>query len=421
MSKPIIPAVSRRSFIKSIGATTAYGITARAEDVAEDTAENSAEDAANKKIGIGVIGCGGRGNSHIRFLQQLKEDGEAVEITAVCDVYSPRLQKAGEETGAKTYTDYHELLNDPNVNAILITSPDHWHGYQLLDALKAGKDVYCEKPLIHWRQEKLAKQLLEAKKDLKQIVQVGTQCMSSSAWSQAARMIKRGDIGKPLHVQAGYFRNGEWGERMPIDDDNAQPGKDLSWENFLGDAPQRPFSVSRFFQWRLYWDYAGGPSTDLFPHTLTPIQKMLGVNMPETITASGGRFLYNHEREVPDVFNMTIDYPEEISVVLMCCLGNDHGIPTVVRGSEGTITFEKDYLLVTPQPNVKRPKKVDPIQRKESQMDFWKNFLSCCRTRKEPWSPLELAYPVQIALQMGIISLREQKVTHFSQEDAKII
>lgn len=403
------PAVSRRKFIAGVGAAAAL------------SANPSRSSSANDRIGIGVIGCGGRGGSHIHYLKQLKEEGEAVEITAVCDVYRPRLQKAESETGAKGYMLHQELLQDANVDAVLIASPDHWHGYQLLDAVQAGKDAYIEKPITHWRQVGLIRRMTDAVRETQRIVQVGVQCMSSSAWGQAANLIQQGAIGKPLQAQGGYFRNGEWGERMPIDDPNAAPGDDLLWETFLGDCPQRPYSVSRFFQWRMYWDYAGGPSTDLFPHTFTPLLRMLGLTYPEAASASGGRFLYNHEREVPDTFNMMMDYPQGVSIVLTCTLGNNHGVPTVIRGAEGTMTFNDENIFITPQPNVDRPQKVDPIQRKESQLDFWRNFLACCRSREEPWAPMALAQPVQTTLQMGVMALRERKVVRFDQKHFQIV
>lgn len=364
---------------------------------------------ANDRIGIGAIGCGGRGGSHLHYLKQLKEEGAALEIAAVCDVYRPRLQRAEQDTGGKPYMLHSELLQDENVDAVLIATPDHWHGQQLLDAVQAGKDAYCEKPISHWRQTALTRNMAKAVRESKQIVQVGVQCMSSSAWRQAAEAIQRGDIGKPLLVQAGYFRQGEWGERMPIDDAGALPGDNLLWDTFLGDCPKRTFSVSRFFQWRLYWDYAGGPSTDLFPHTFTPIVRMLNVDYPSSICASGGRFLYNHEREVPDTFNLMMDYSQGVSVILACTLGNDYELPLAVRGSEGTLTFDADNVYISPQPNSERPRKIDPIQRKESQLDFWRNFLDCCRSREQPWAPIDLALPVQLTLQMGVTSLRERR------------
>ena len=198
---------------------------------------------------------------------------------AVCDVYAPRVQAAAQKTGGKIYRNYKELLADPRVDVVCIATPDRHHAPQAIDAVRAGKDVYCEKPLTHWSQFDLARQLGEEAEKHKRIVQVGTQYVADDAYAEIRKLIADGIIGKIVHVQAGYFRRGDWGERMPIPDANAKPGPDLDWEQFLGDAPKVPFSVSRFFQWRMYWDYAGGPATDL-----------LGPRLHARLLPAGSRF-----------------------------------------------------------------------------------------------------------------------------------
>jgi predicted dehydrogenase len=415
--------VSRRQFLKrSAGAAVGATLTA---------ASYSRAAGANDTIGVGFIGCGGRGGAHMSYVSQLKQGGEAVELVAVSDLYRPRAESAGRRTGGKVYLDHRELLADPNVDVVCIATPDHHHGYQVIDAVRAGKDAYCEKPITHWRQFELTKRMSGEVKKHKRIVQAGTQGMSDTAWHQAAQLIKEGAIGQPIHAECGYFRIGDWGERgMPIDDANAKPGSDLDWKAFLGDSPECPFSVSRYFRWRMYWDYAGGPSTDLFPHSLTPVIKMLGVSFPEMVVATGGKFRYE-EREVPDTFNMLIDYPEKITVAVLGTQGNDHpgignrgsgGRLPVIRGWEGTITFEGNAIVVRPQPGVSREAKQILIERGESVVEHWRNFVTCCRTRQKPWSPIEdLGYHVQTALQMGILSLREKEVARFDREGEKIL
>ncbi|MCG8528810.1 MAG: Gfo/Idh/MocA family oxidoreductase, partial [Opitutales bacterium] len=225
---------------------------------------------ANDRLGIGLIGAGGRGLSHLRLLDWMKEQAnEPIDLVAVSDVYRPRLQQAAAGYNMKGYMDHRALLADPEVDVVCIASPDHHHGPQAIDAIKAGKHVYCEKPVTHWRQFDVTKRLAEtvAKSDC--VFQLGTQAMSDSAWHQMKKLVQDGAIGKPLFGETGFFRTGDWGERgMPIPDANAKPGSDLNWEAFLGDAPQRDFSVDRFFRWRLFNDYAGGPVTDLYPHSL---------------------------------------------------------------------------------------------------------------------------------------------------------
>jgi predicted dehydrogenase len=387
---------------------------------------------ANERIGIGFIGCGGRSQAHLQTVHYLKsQQGANVEIVAASDVYRPRMQKVAEGYKAKGYLDYRELLADANVDVVCISTPDHHHGYQALDAVRAGKDVYCEKPVTHWRQFELTKRLAAEVKKSGRVFQLGTQGMSDSAWWQIRKLIQDGLIGSPIHAECGYFRVGDWGERgMPIDDANAKPGLEMSWEAFLGDAPKRPFDVSRFFRWRMYEDYSGGPSTDLFPHVLTPVVFMLGVNMPKMVVASGGKFRYQ-EREVPDTFNMLIDYPENVTIAVLGTQGNDYPgtgsrgsaqrIP-VIRGWEGALTVEGNEIVFIPADQANKKPQRFPIEHGEDFVGFWQKFLDCCRQRKqETLSPMDLAYHVQTALQMGMMGLRGGKVAMFDAAKEEVI
>ncbi len=393
----------------------------------------------NERLGVGFIGCGGRANSHLQTVHWLKTDGkEPVDIVAVNDAYRPRMQKAAEGYGGKPYSDYRDLLKDPNVDVVCIATPDHHHGYQALDAVKAGKDVYCEKPITHWRQFELTKQLAHEVAKSGRVFQAGTQGMSDSAWHQMKKLIQDGLIGRPIQAECGYFRVGDWGERgMQIDDRNAKPGEDLNWEAFLGDSPKKDFDVSRYFRWRMYEDYAGGPCTDLYPHSLTPVAYMLGVKFPSVVVATGGKFRYK-EREVPDTFNMLIDYPEKITVAVSGTQGNNYksalggrgagcNIP-VIRGWEGTLTIinkeiafipqEQDYLVEASKAKPQRFK----IEHDEDQVEFWRTFLSRCREKNpNTLSPMDLAYHVQTACQMAMLGFRAGKTAKFDAEKEQIV
>jgi predicted dehydrogenase len=263
------------------------------------------------------------------------------------------------------------------------------------------------------------------------VFQLGTQGMYDSAWWQMKKLIEDGLIGRPVHAECGYFRVGDWGERgMPIDDTEAKPGSELNWEAFLGDAPKRPFDVSRFFRWRMYEDYAGGPSTDLFPHSLTPVLSILGVTMPSKVVATGGKFRYQ-EREIPDTFNMLIDYPEKITVAVLGTQANNHPgtdsrgsgqrIP-VIRGWEGTLTIKKNEIVFMPADGSKKKPQRFTIEHGEDFTGYWQKFLDCCRSgRQQTLSPMDLAYYVQTALQMGMLGLRQGKVAQFDPEKEEIL
>jgi len=419
--------LTRRRFIRNAGAAAA--VTLAAKPAAPLLARYS---GPNERLGVGFIGCGGRSGAHFGSVHWLKTQAkEHVEIVAACDVYRPRLEKRIEAYGGKPYMDHRELVADPNVDIVCISTPDHHHGYQALDAVRAGKDVFCEKPVTHWRQFELTKRLAKEVKKTGAVFQLGTQGMSDSAWRGMKKLIDAGLIGQPIHAECGFFRVGDWGEvGMPIDDQNAKPGPELNWQAFLGDAPKRPFDVSRFFRWRMYEDYAGGPSTDLFPHSLTPVLYMLGARMPSRVVATGGMFRYT-QREVPDTFNMLIDYPEKITIAVLGTQGNNDQatgkrgsgkrIP-VIRGWEGSLTIEADQIVFTPaKGSTKKPQRFD-IETGEDLVEHWRNFLNCCRSRtRDTYSPMDLAYRVQTALQMGMLALKQNKVATFDKIEEKII
>lgn len=415
--------MDRRAFLRSSASV------ALAAGVAVRTAGRAY--AQNDRLGVGVIGAGGRGNSHLQTLKHIQDNDGTVQIVAVADVYRPRLDKAAANYGAKAYMDHRELLADPDVDIVCIATPDHHHGYQAIDALRAGKDVYCEKPVTHWRQFDLTKQLAQEAKQSGRVFQCGTQGMSDTAWRQMSQMVKDGMIGQPIHAEAGFFRVGDWGERgMPIDDPNAQPGPDLNWEAFLGDSPKRDFDVSRFFRWRMYEDYAGGPCTDLFPHILTPVVHIIGAKFPSMAVATGGKFRYE-EREVPDTFNMLVDYPEKFTIAILGSQGNDYQgtghrgsgqrIP-IIRGWEGSLTVIDEEIVYFPPEAAKGSTKKFPIQEGENLLHHFQNWIECCRNgSQDTWSPVEMAYQVQTALIMSFLSLREGKVAKFDPATETIV
>jgi predicted dehydrogenase len=414
---------TRRDFLRTTGtAAAALGLAAAFPHVARGRVLG-----ANDRIGVGFIGVGGRGRGHVGTVQGLIKGGENLQITAVCDTYRYRLDEVTKLTGAKGYTKHAELLADSNVDVVLIATPDRLHVPQAIDAIRAGKDVYCEKPMGHWSQFELCQQFAAETHKLCRVVQVGNQGNSSPAWGKVRDLMQKGVVGRLQHVQAGYYRRGDWGERMRIPDPEAKPGPDLDWEAFLGDAPKVPFTVDRYFSWRKYLDYAGGPCTDLFPHVFTPFVSALGLNYPALAVASGGIWKYTtYDREVPDTFNMCVDYPERVSAVLVCTLANEYVTEPAIRGDEGTLTLQNaggweggfDSITLIP---AKGPTEVIPGMKTEATPLHWKNFLQCVRTREKPVSDVEFALKVQAALNMSMLSLLNKKVAQFDAANRKIL
>jgi predicted dehydrogenase len=401
-------ALDRRSFL---------GVAAAAPLAAQVSADT-------KPLRMGLIGAGLRGSYLAATVDKLREQGEPVEIAAVCDIYQPRLERAETKFKAKGFARSADMLRETSLDAVIIATPDRHHVPNMLEAIRAGKDIYCEKPVSHWAQFDAFKKLVHENRKLNRIVQIGTQFIADSVWDKAAERVKSGAVGKPVHAQTCYFRRGDQGERgMPIDDPNAKAGVGLDWETFQADAPRRAFNVSRFFQWRLYMDYSGGPLTDTYPHTLTPLFKVLSPGLPKKVVAVGGKYFYNGLRDVPDTFDLLIQYPQGLTVALLGTFINSTGIDTVIRGTEATMTKKPASIVFEPQHGVSKA-------REEIAMDnaamgeghggltesHLKDFFQAVRTRQKPRSDLELAYIVQVPLMMAMESHLHNRVALFDSD-----
>ena len=302
---------------------------------------------ANERLRVGVVGAGGNANGHMRALLELKEQ-DNVEIIAVCDLYRPRLEAAAELTGGKPFHDYRKLLETKGLDYVVVSVPEHWHSRITLDALDQGFHVYCEKPLTYSIEEGLQVRKKVADTGLK--LQCGIQGMSDDSYETAARYIQEGAIGKPVLAQIDYSRNEKvdlW-HRPP--DEGVQPGVNLDWETFLGPAPKRDWEPDRFFSWRRYWDYSGGIATDLFVHRIARIIKACNLTVPSRVVATGGKHFFTESiAEAPDTFNVMVEYPGGMSVLLVSTLANQTKIKHMIRGRKATLEFTEDGFEITPE------------------------------------------------------------------------
>ena len=338
--------ISRRKFVKGLAASAA-GIAAFGGNPGMSAISYSRIIGANERINIGVIGCGGMANSHMEALLGMKQS-DNVQITAVCDIYTKRLEKAKELTQAQAFRNYQELLQRKDIDYVLIATPEHWHYQMTLDAISAGKHIYVEKPMTHTIEQ--AKDITEKIAAAKLKLQVGVQGMSDDSYETAHKMIQEGALGKVVMAHIDYSRNYPddfWAYEIDAD---ARPGVNLDWEAWLGPAPKRPWDPKRYFQWRRYWDYSGGIATDLFIHRLTRIIKAVGLKSPDYVVATGGTWNFtNSVAEIPDTFNMMLDYPEKTTVMLVSSLANDTPIRHVIRGHKATLEFTREGFTITPQ------------------------------------------------------------------------
>lgn len=259
---------------------------------------------ANDRIQIALIGAGGMGMGDARYALSIP----GVKLVAACDIYDGRLTRAKEIWGndLATTRDYRQVLARQDVDAVIIATPDHWHARISIEAMHAGKDVYCEKPMVQSIEE--GQKVIDAQKKTGRIFQVGSQYVSSLVYLKARDLIQAGALGEVNMVEAWLDRNsavGAWQYSIPPD---ASPAT-VDWDRFLGHAPKRPFEPIRLFRWRNYQDYGTGVAGDLFVHLLSGLHLATGSIGPTRIFATGGLRYWRDGRDVPDVMLAGLDYP----------------------------------------------------------------------------------------------------------------
>ncbi len=302
---------NRRSFLKKISTSAAaLAIGNAAQASTEGITENKRlisdiKVRANDRIRIGLIGSGIIG--HFDTDAALRVDG--VELVAVCDLYIGRLVRAKEKWGKEIFTtrDYRELLAINDIDAVLICTPDHWHQKISIDAMNAGKHVYCEKPMVQKISEGMA--LVNSQKTTGKVFQVGSQRASSVAILEAKKILESGAIGELTYVDTYCDRSnarGAWQYSIPTD---ASPAN-IDFDTFLGGAPKVPFNAERFFRWRNYKDYGTGAAGDLIVHLLTGIHTMTGSIGPNRIFSLAELNFWKDGRDAYDLINAVMDYPE---------------------------------------------------------------------------------------------------------------
>ncbi len=423
--------VNRRDFVKT---TTAAAVALRAFAAAKPPQARVL--GANDRINLGFIGTGGRANSLLREFQGIADKTGGVQIAAVCDVYEKRKRLASEKYKAKGYLDYREVINDPSIDAVVIATPDHWHARQSMEAMKAGKDVYLEKPMSRTVDE--ARQIYVTSVETKRVLQIGSQTTSADQWWKARKALQDGMIGKLLMSQGSYHRNsvkGEW--NYDIDPDAGPEGKGdnyIDWKMWLGGAPKRSWDADRFFRFRKYWDYSGGIATDLFYHVMAPLNLVWGSGeFPWRVAATGGTYVFTEKREVPDTFQLTADYPSGHSVVLSSSMANDVHIPGLLRGHDGTIMMVEhgrfegrtDFITVTPQRHAAAEfeKKWGSKEVKipvEPRISHYQNFIDCMRSREQPVLHGQVAYKTMVTIAMSVESYRSGKMLYFDPIKQKV-
>jgi predicted dehydrogenase len=348
---------SRRSFIKlaATGAVAA-GVSRQVFALEPEPLPNTRY-APSDKIRLALIGAGGRGSDITTTA--LKVPG--TELVAVSDVYQGRLIRAKEVWGNHLFTsrDYREVLSRSDIDAVIVATPDHWHSTVSKDAMKAGKDVYCEKPMVQLISD--GPEVIETAKQTGRIFQVGSQRVSSIIYKKAKELLAAGAIGKLTLIEAYWDRNsaiGAWQYSIPPD---ASP-ETVDWDRFLGRAPKRPFEPVRLFRWRNYRDYGTGVAGDLFVHLFSGMHYVVDSKGPTRVMATGGLRYWKDGRDVPDVMLGLYDYPEtsthpafNLSLKVNFEDGSGESSMFKYTGNEGVMVIGSSGVTLTQRPLEREP------------------------------------------------------------------
>ncbi len=440
--------LNRRSFIKSaslIAAATHIPL------VSAFAQESSRRIGPNDQINVALIGAGGRGQSITRSALTIP----GIKLVAVADCYDGRLAHSKEIWGPdiQTTRDYKEILTRKDVDAVIIATPDHWHRRASLDAMNAGKDVYCEKPMIHEYAD--GPLMIEGAKKTGRILQVGSQRVSSIIYAKAKELMAAGAIGKLNMVQAHWDRNsaqGAWEYTVPLDAST----ETCDWPRFQGSAPKHPWDAERFFQWRKYKDYGTGVAGDLFVHLFTGTHFITGSHGPTRAYATGGLRYWKDGRDVPDVLMGLFDYGDwNLDLRVNFVDGGEEGEGFTFTGSEGTMEITGNSVIVNKVPRELGPgysidsfttamqkelqqqytqKYAEDVRRRTAELngtsvetyragrgysdvvDHFRNFFTCMRTRQQPVEDATFGYRAAGAALLCIASLEKGTVVHWDPD-----
>jgi predicted dehydrogenase len=432
-AEPAPPAPTRRSFVQ---AGAAGLLTA---------ASWQRVHGANERVGVGFIGYGLIGKRHLLDFQEQKD----ADLVAVAEVHRGRLAEAVAQAGpaAKGHGDFRKLLDSKDVHAVVVSTPDHWHGLMTMMACAAGKDVYVEKPLTLFVRE--GRWMVEVARRHQRVVQVGTQQRSGPHYQRARELVRAGRLGKVSSVRMSAFRNVMPGFGRPADGD---PPADLDWDLWLGPAPHRRYNPNRaLYHFRWFWDYSGGQMTNLAAHALDVVHWFLDVPGPTAVTSAGGRFSLQDNGETPDTQDALIEYPGWTAVWSHreACAGPSASLQ--LCGPRGSITLTRSGFVlsgdrkVPPENAVPQfagphpaggPRRVEtagpaelwtkPVEDRtgngrEQFLLHVRNFLDCVKSRRPPVSDLKSAHRVATVCHLANISLRLGRKIRWDAEREEVV
>jgi predicted dehydrogenase len=394
---------------------------------------------ANERVRVGFIGIGLIGKRHLLdFMAQ-----PDVEVAAICEVYAPRLEEGVATAGGQptAYKDFRKMLERKDLDAVVVSTPDHWHALMTIMACAAGKDVYVEKPLTHVVRE--GQWMVDAARHNKRVVQVGTQQRSGEHYNECVNLIRKGHIGELRNVRIASFRNIMPGFTTPV---GTEKLSDEDWKMWLGPAPYVPFDARRcIYHFRWFWDYSGGQTTNLLSHSLDIVQWTMNA-MPRSVSAVGGRYSLKGIGETPDTFEAVFEYPGFITnwSSREICAG-ERGVGLEFCGTKGTLRIDRSGFEVFPDrmisaedqiPQFTAPRrsaselgtqlrttalKRDGFEQVKDQFrPHVRNFLECVKSRRQPISDLEGGHQTATSCHLANLAMKLGRTLRWDAQKQEI-
>jgi predicted dehydrogenase len=367
---------------------------------------------ANDRIGMGVIGIGNRG-THVMGLFQKNSDAE---VRALCDVYRVRIDRAQQAApNAKVFSDHRQLLELKEVDAVQVSSPDHWHKDHAVDAMQAGKDVYVEKPLCRTRHE--APQMVKAARVHGRICQVGMQQRSGRIYMEPReKFIQSGAIGKISHIDAVWHT----GVPRPLPKEPAQQPSNLDWLRFLGPVNYRDWNPGQYLNFRAFLDFNGGKLTDFGHHWMDVVHMYMGERACNSAVFAGGIFFNRHDgRTAPDTCNALFEYDGFTVLFQSNAYANPGEYGITFYGDQGKLFVNRNRWEFTPA-----EKGASPISERipgDITADHVRNFLDCCRSRKLPNGDVGVASISVLPPLLAVQSYLEKRRLKFDADRLEVL
>jgi predicted dehydrogenase len=386
---------------------------------------------ANDRVAVGYIGLGAMGSGNVGYGMQVPE----IQVATLCDVYQPALEKneaAAKKKGhsPKLVKDFREVIADKSLDAVCISTPDHWHAYMTVEACKAGKDAYVEKPACTYIEE--GQKMVQAARKYNRIVQAGTMQRSGGYFLKAKEIVKSGALGDVTFLHA--YQSGSTGKHRFGSPADEQPPTDLDWDMWLGPAPRVAFNPNRwgvrdaahpnygsgFPTFRYFWDYAGGAMTDWGVHLIDPMHQCFDEVMPVSISAQGDKFYVDDNCETPDTMLATFRYPkylmsyESRTCNPMPLFDFGQGAGTVIGGTQGTLFVNRSKCQFVPVKGDQQIWEKDP-QMSAMNVPHWKNWIACVKSREKPMSEIETCVRSSTTCLLGNLAMRHKTLLDWDE------